>query len=64
MSFRGDGHAVIQPISFPEAEQVLKVTDFTGSGGSSLSGLSTVQREDLLLQVVLYKERAWGWGGV
>jgi hypothetical protein len=34
--FCGDGRAVIQPDSFPDAGQVLKVTIFPGSAGCSL----------------------------
>jgi hypothetical protein len=40
--FCGDGRAVIQRNSFPDTEQILKVTGFPGSGGCSLSGPLTV----------------------
>jgi hypothetical protein len=37
----GDGRGVIQATSFPDTEQVLKTTGFSGSEGYSLKGLST-----------------------
>jgi hypothetical protein len=40
--FCGGGRAVIQPIPFPETEQILKLTGIPGCGGFSLLGLSTV----------------------
>jgi hypothetical protein len=38
-----DGRGVIQLNSFPDTKQFLRVTNFSESGGCSLSGLTTVQ---------------------
>jgi hypothetical protein len=55
-----DGRAFIQP-TFPDTEQALKVTDVPGSKGCSLSGLSTVDRNQLYQ--MMFAVQGEGGGG-